>query len=223
MNTVTDLCSFVAIFTFILSFDYRQYRHTFYSILKGFFRQVYLLPFCSLWASGMKLSYSLHVENTNTKKIPFNWLHSFFTWLFLYHKEVESLFQHVTLCMTIFLQMKLVTRTFTANSNMQIWYDKISILTHCLLAQGPDLFVYTSSSVAFFLMQWEKSTVIFSTHFICVWLRTCSTISSWLERIRNLLICCRIQQKVNMKLTKFARDSSTKGVHVRNLLICYRI
>ena len=29
--------------------------------------------------------------------------------------------------------------------------------------------------------------------FICVWLRTCSPISSWLERIRNSLICCRIQ------------------------------
>ena len=99
-----------------------------------------------------------------------------------------------------------------------------SILAHCLLArQGPGLFVYTSSSVAFFLMQWEKSTVIFPMHFICMWLRTCSTIFSWLERIRNSLICCRIQQKVNMKLTKFARDSSTKGVHVRNLLICYRI
>ena len=33
------------------------------------------------------------------KKIPFNWLHSFFTWLFFYHKEVtKSLFQHVKLC-----------------------------------------------------------------------------------------------------------------------------
>ena len=41
------------------------------------------------------------------------------------------------------------------------------------------------------------STVIFPTHFIYVWLRTCSTISSWLERIRNSLICCRIQQKIH--------------------------
>ena len=30
---VMDLCSFVAIFTFILSIDYQQYRHMFYSIL----------------------------------------------------------------------------------------------------------------------------------------------------------------------------------------------
>ena len=73
-----------------------------------------------------------------------------------------------------------------------------SILTHCLIARrGPDLFVYASSSVAFFLMQWEKSTVIFPMHFICVWLRTCSTIFSWLEHIRNSLICCRIQQKIH--------------------------
>ena len=29
-------------------------------------------------------------------------------------------------------------------------------------------------------LQWEKSKVIFHMHFICVWLRTCSTISPWL-------------------------------------------
>ena len=32
-----------------------------------------------------------------------------------------------------------------------------------------------------------------SLHFIYGWLRTCSPISSWLERIRNSLICSRIQ------------------------------
>ena len=40
MNTVTDLCSFVAIFAFIPSFNYRQYQCTFYSIFKGFLQQV---------------------------------------------------------------------------------------------------------------------------------------------------------------------------------------
>ena len=34
----------------------------------------------------------------------------------------------------------------------------------------------------------KTSTVIFPTHFICVWLRTCLTISWWLEHIRNSLI-----------------------------------
>ena len=54
------------------------------------------------------------------KKIPFNWLHSFFTWLSLYHKEVtKSLFQHAALCVTIFLQMKSATCNFTANSEVQ--------------------------------------------------------------------------------------------------------
>ena len=32
-KNVCNLCSFVAIFTFILSIDYQQYRHMFYSIL----------------------------------------------------------------------------------------------------------------------------------------------------------------------------------------------
>ena len=41
---VTDLCSFVAIFAFILSIDYQQYWHTFYSILKFF-----------IWASFLKI------------------------------------------------------------------------------------------------------------------------------------------------------------------------
>ena len=76
-------------------------------------------------------------------------------------------------------------------------FGRTKFNTHTLSYRGPDLFVYTSSSIAFFLMQWEKSTVIFPTHFNCVWLRTCSTISSWLERIRNLLVCCRIQQKIH--------------------------
>ena len=38
---------------------------------------------------------------------------------------------------------------------MQIWSNKI------WYSHRPDLFVYTSSSLAFFLMQWVKSTVIF--------------------------------------------------------------
>ena len=39
-----------------------------------------------------KTSFSLHVENTNTKNNFFNWLHFFFSWLFLYHKEVTRVF-----------------------------------------------------------------------------------------------------------------------------------
>ena len=58
---VMDLCSFVAIFAFILSIEY---WHTVYSILKFFFFNkfpenniFYLLHFCSLWASGTELHF----------------------------------------------------------------------------------------------------------------------------------------------------------------------
>ena len=38
-------------------------------------------------------SFSLHVENTKHEKyFFFNWLHFFFPWLFLYHKEVTRVF-----------------------------------------------------------------------------------------------------------------------------------
>ena len=118
-NALWILCHGSLLFAFIcIDIRFIQYLRVFFNKFpeNNIF---YLLRFCSLWASGTKLSYSLHVKNTNTKKIPFNWLHSFFTWLFLYHKEVtKSLFQHVTLCVTIFLQMKSATCNFTGNSNI---------------------------------------------------------------------------------------------------------
>ena len=95
--TITDLCSFVAIFAFILSFNYRQCRHLFYSVLHFFFQQLrfpkiiyfVLYAFVVFEPAEWKLSYSLHVENTkHEKNFSLNWLHFFFTWLFLYHKEV---------------------------------------------------------------------------------------------------------------------------------------
>ena len=67
-----------------------------------------------------------------------------------------------------------------------------------ILLKTLDLLVYTSSCVAFFLTQWEKSTVIFPTRpCISFWPRTFSTISWWLGHITNLLICRRIQQKIH--------------------------
>ena len=57
-----------------------------------------------------------------------------------------------------------------------------------------------------------------------MWLRTCWTICSWLEQIRNLLICRRIQQKIHeTHKINFVRNLSAWGVRIRNLLICYRI
>ena len=96
---VTDLWSFVAIFAFILSIDYPQYWHTFYSILKFF-----------IWASFLKIIFFIFYafvvyepvegnfiflacrEHKTRKKNFLNWLHFFFTWLFLYHKEVTQVF-----------------------------------------------------------------------------------------------------------------------------------
>ena len=183
------------------------------------------------------------------KKIPFNWLHSFFTWLFLYHKEVtKSLFQSVALCVTIFLQMKLATCNFTSNSNMQIGrmkfdthrrdpfnqqFPEISVQTQWISSVQPEKFQKNWSTFwggplfwvrpVGILFEWialsyrvtrscslwldffkccflldavkEKYSYISHTslHFIYGWLRTCSPISSWLERIRNSLICSRIQ------------------------------
>ena len=88
----------------------------------------------------------------------------------LSQRSFETLFQHVKHCMTIFLSMKSATCNFTANSNTHLykfgWTKLIFWYSHC-----PDLFVYTSSSLAFFLMQWVKSTVIFPSRpcfkFLC--------------------------------------------------------
>ena len=61
----------------------------------------------SLWASGTKLNFPCMSRTQNTKNIFFNWLHFFFSWLFLYHREYTSLFQLVKLCMTIFLSCEI--------------------------------------------------------------------------------------------------------------------
>ena len=125
---VTHLCSFVAIFAFILSIDYRQYRHTFYSILKFFFFNkfpenniFYLLRFCSLWASGTKLHFPCMSKTQNTKDNFFQ-LVAFLLLLTvsLSQRSYTSLFQHVKLCVTIFLLTLTLTLTLTLatrNSN----------------------------------------------------------------------------------------------------------
>ena len=125
-------------------------------------------------------------EHRTRKKNFFNWLHFFFTWLLLYHKEVTRVFSSTSNIAWQFW-MKLATRNFIANSNThvckfgrtKIWYS------HC-----PDLFVYTSSGLAFFLMQWVKSTVIFP-------LRPCFKFSCGQELFQQ-----------------FLRDLSAKGIHL---------
>ena len=96
---VTDLCSFVAIFAFILSIDYRQYRHTFYSILKFFFstsfpKIIFFIFYAFVVYEPVERNFIfLACRKHKTRKIIFfNWLHFFFSWLFLYHKEVTRIF-----------------------------------------------------------------------------------------------------------------------------------
>ena len=103
-------------------------------------------------------------HKTHTKK-NFHWLHFFFIWLFLYHKEVTRARQTLQ---DNFLINEIGNAQFYRKLKytcMQIWLNKIWY-SHC-----PDLFVYTSSSLAFFLMQWVKSTVIFPSrpcfNFLC--------------------------------------------------------
>ena len=43
----------------------------------------------------------------------------------------------------------------------------------------------------------EKNIPHATLHFICVWPGTFWTISSWLEQIRNSLICWKMQQKIH--------------------------
>ena len=109
----------------------------------------------------------------------FNWLHFFFSWLFLYHKEVTRVFSStLSFAWQFSYQWNRWCAISSANSNMQIWKNEIRY-SHCLIAQrGLDLFNYTSPSVAFFLMQCEKR---------------------WLCLLRDLVFHlqnCRIQQKL---------------------------
>ena len=129
--TITDLCSFVAIFAFILSFNYRQCRHLFYSVLHFFFSTITfpennifcLVCFCSFWASRMKTFVFLACREHKTRKKFFFELVTFLLHLTvsLSQRSYSCLFQHIKLCMTIFTWMKSATRNFTTNSNMQIW------------------------------------------------------------------------------------------------------
>ena len=60
--------------------------------------------------------YAFVVYEPAERNFHFNWLHSLFTWLLLYYKEVtKSLFRHVTLCAIIFLQMKFYRKLKYAN------------------------------------------------------------------------------------------------------------
>ena len=163
---VTELCSFVAIFAFILSIDYRQYRHTFYSILKFFFNKFpennifYLLCFCSLWASGTKLHFPCMSKTQNTK----NWLHFIQLVAFLLlltvslsKRSYTSLFQHVKLCVTIHRRRAILPQTQICKFR-RTKFDTVA-------PRGPDLFKWCFLLDA---VREKYSYVSYATlHFIC--------------------------------------------------------
>ena len=167
------------------------------------------LRFCSLWASGTKLSYSLHVANTktHTQKIVLIGCISSSLDCFSITKKFRESFPARQTLHDNFLINDIGNAQFYRKLKytcMQIWSNKIWY-SHC-----PDLFVYTSSSLAFFLMQWVKSTVIFP-------LRPCFEFSCCQELFQQFLrdlsakgIRLSVIQfnRIYMKLTKFVCDLS---------------
>ena len=86
-------------------------------------------------------------------------------------------------------------------------FDSCIVLSHALVLIS--FFILFNCCVLLDLVR-EKYSYISNLilHFICVRPRTFSTISLWLERIKNSLVCCRTQQNVRkyIKLTKFVCD-----------------
>ena len=177
------------------------------------------------------------------KKIPFYRLQSFFTWLFLYEKEVKERVFSSTLHFAWQFSCKwnwwrvIVPQTQICKLDRTKFYihrrdpfnqkfPEISFQTQWIGSVQPEKFrkklvhllrwttfpgqtgqnfgwmdrtVLSHGEVLISLIillqvllsSWSSERKVHL--FICVWLRTCSPISSWLERIRNSLICCRIQ------------------------------
>ena len=75
----------------------------------------------------------------------------FFTWLFLHHKEGTESFPACHFLWQFSHNMKSVMLNFTKLKYANLVENYEIRYSHCLVTrQGPDLFVYTSSSVALF-------------------------------------------------------------------------
>ena len=159
--------------------------------------------FCSLWSSGMKLSYALHVENT------IGCISSLLDCFSITKKFRESFPARQTLHDN-FLINDIGNAQFYCKLKytcMQIWLNKIWY-SHC-----PDLFVYTSSSLAFFLVQWVKSTVIFPSRPFFKFSCGQELFQQFLHDLsaKGIRLCYHSVVEFNrkyMKLTKFVCDLS---------------
>ena len=131
-------------------------------------------------------------EHNTQKFFFFNWLHFFFTWLLLYHKEVTQVFSSTLN----------FARQFSYQWNWQcaiLPQSQICKFGSLIARRGPDLFNYTSSSVAFFLMQCKKSTVMFPTRPCILFACGQDLFQQFLHDLsaKGICICCRIQQKIH--------------------------
>ena len=90
-----------------------------------------------------------------TRKINFcNWLHFFFSWLFLYHKKATWVFSSALNFAWQFSYQWNQRRAMLPQTEI-CKFGRTKFDTHTVLSRDP--------SVAFFLTQCEKSTVMFAT------------------------------------------------------------
>ena len=131
-----------------------------------------------------------------TQKI-FNWLHFFFFWLFLYHKEVSRVFSSTLNIAWQFSYQWNQQRAILPQTLIHMYANLVK--QNLILALSWSLCLYFFKSCFLLDAVSEKYSYIslMTLLKLFVWPRTFSTIFLWLERKRNSLICCRIQQKIH--------------------------
>ena len=127
----------------------------------------------------------------------FHWLHFFFTWLFLYHKEVSRVFSSTSNIAWQFSYHWHRQRAILPQTQIHMYANLVE--QNLILTLSWSLCLYFFKSCFLLGAVSEKYSYISLATLlkIFVWPRTFPTISLWLERKRNSLICCRIQQKIH--------------------------
>ena len=135
-------------------------------------------------------------KNTHTKNC-FNWLHFFFTWLFLYHKEVSGVFYSTSNIAWQFSYQWHRQRAFLPQTQIHMYATLVE--QNLMLTLSWSLCLYFFKSCFLLDAVSEKYSYISLATLLWIFLlpRTFSTISSWLECKRNSLICYTIQQNIH--------------------------
>ena len=179
------------------------------------------LRFCSLWASGTKLSYSLHVENTkHTQKKFFIGCISSSLDCFSITKKLR---EHVKHCRTIFLSMKLAMRNFTANSNTHVCkFGWTKFDTHTVLIS---LFILLQVLLSSCCSEWKVQLYFprdLSLNFRVAKNFFNNFFMTWAQKEFTYVICCRIQQKIHETHKICLWLERIRSWH-KDLPICYTI